>query len=254
MKPSQKVLIGAITGAFLFTAGMMSGGTALAKKATEAISVNFSNIKLIVNGHPIDTKAEPFVYKGNVYAPVATIANMLGVGQSWTNNDALTKTPAVRFESLDRVEQNVNFEGMPGQANHALDYVYYAVVGSNKVVHSVNRKEISIPQSVGGTLYPVTRMVHTNQFIMVEYGEKDGKTQVHVNLYQLDKAKNTLKMVFSQQLDEGEKGISYGLSYKEAEKSLTEKIYKDKKLVGAKFYQLSGNQFVKQEEILASGE
>ncbi|MGK5508696.1 stalk domain-containing protein [Brevibacillus formosus] len=249
MNKSQKLFIGVVSGVLLYTAGMMSSGSAFAKKATEAITVNFSNIKLIVNGSPIDTKAEPFVYKGNVYAPVATIANMLGVGQSWMNSDPLTKTPAVRFESLDRVEQNVQFEGMAGHANYALDYVYFAVLGSNKVVNSVNKKEIPLPQSVGGTLYPVTRMVHTNQFLAVEYGEKEGKTQVYVNLYQLDKGKNTVKIIFSQQLDEGAKGTTYRFSYNEAEKSLTERIYTNQKLIGVKFYQISGNQFVKQEEM-----
>lgn len=252
MKPTRKMILGTLAGALLFTAGMMSGGTALAKKATEAVTVSFSNIRLIVNGTPIDTKAEPFIYKGNVYAPVATVANMLGVGQSWTNNDPVTKSPAVRFESLDRVEQNVKFEGMIGHANYSLDYVYYTVVGANNLVNSVNHKVLSLPNVTGPgqVLYPVTRMVHTNQFFMVEYGNKDGKTQAHINLYQLDKVQNTVKMVFTQQLDEADKETGFQLYYNEADKTLTEKIHKNQKLVGVKFYELSGNQFVKKEEIL----
>ncbi|MET3292500.1 UNVERIFIED_CONTAM: hypothetical protein ABID98_005197 [Brevibacillus sp. OAP136] len=66
--------------------------SSFAKNVTEKISARFSNIKLIVNGQTISTKAEPFIYNGNVYAPVATVANMLGIKQEWDN-----KTPAVRF-------------------------------------------------------------------------------------------------------------------------------------------------------------
>lgn len=72
---------------------LIFGGTAgFAKSLTEIISARFANIKLIVNGQTISTKAEPFIYNGNVYAPVATVANMLGIKQEWDN-----KTPAVRF-------------------------------------------------------------------------------------------------------------------------------------------------------------
>ncbi|WP_429815338.1 stalk domain-containing protein [Brevibacillus porteri] len=47
---------------------------------------------MIVNDQVVKTKAEPFIYNGNVYAPVATVANALGIKQEWDN-----KTPAVRF-------------------------------------------------------------------------------------------------------------------------------------------------------------
>ncbi|TPG70359.1 hypothetical protein EEL31_18915 [Brevibacillus laterosporus] len=71
---------------------LVGGTTVWAKTGTEKISARFSNIKLIVNDQVIKTKAEPFIYDGNVYAPVATVANALGIKQEWDN-----KTPAVRF-------------------------------------------------------------------------------------------------------------------------------------------------------------
>lgn len=58
------------------------------------IPVRFAQIKLIVNDRVIQTKAEPFIYNGSVYAPVATVANALGIDQAWDN-----KTPAVRFST-----------------------------------------------------------------------------------------------------------------------------------------------------------
>ncbi len=54
---------------------LVGGTTVFAKTGTEKISARFSNIKLIVNDQVIKTKAEPFIYNGNVYAPVATVAN-----------------------------------------------------------------------------------------------------------------------------------------------------------------------------------
>ncbi|QDS37876.1 hypothetical protein FPS98_30020 [Brevibacillus brevis] len=71
---------------------LVGGTTVFAKTGTEKISARFSNIKLIVNDQVVKTKAEPFIYNGNVYAPVATVANALGIKQEWDN-----KTPAVRF-------------------------------------------------------------------------------------------------------------------------------------------------------------
>ncbi|MET3292768.1 UNVERIFIED_CONTAM: hypothetical protein ABID98_005465 [Brevibacillus sp. OAP136] len=83
----------------LLAVSLAFGGSSYAKSLTEKISARFANIKLIVNGKTIDTKAEPFIYNGNVYAPVA---NKLGIKQDWDN-----KTPAVRFSSGNPVPQTV---------------------------------------------------------------------------------------------------------------------------------------------------
>lgn len=86
-KSNKKLAIGLATVLLL-----VGGTTVFAKTGTEKISARFSNIKLIVNDQVVKTKAEPFIYNGNVYAPVATVANALGIKQEWDN-----KTPAVRF-------------------------------------------------------------------------------------------------------------------------------------------------------------
>ncbi|MEW9673816.1 stalk domain-containing protein [Ammoniphilus sp. 3BR4] len=93
LKISKKVLIGTIAGTLLL------GGSAFAKvKYGEKISVNYANIKLIINEKVIETKAEPFIYNKNVYVPIATVANMLGLKQQWYNYDGLTGgTPSVRI-------------------------------------------------------------------------------------------------------------------------------------------------------------
>ncbi|WP_047155346.1 stalk domain-containing protein [Aneurinibacillus tyrosinisolvens] len=81
-------MIGAIVGSLAIS------GTAFgAVKAYEKyIKVRFANIKLIVDGKTIQTKAEPFIYNGNVYAPVATVANGMEIGQRWNNS-----VPSVEF-------------------------------------------------------------------------------------------------------------------------------------------------------------
>ncbi|WP_232700259.1 stalk domain-containing protein [Brevibacillus daliensis] len=246
MNISKKILIGSVAGALLFTGGMMAGSnSALAKKATEAIRVNFANIKLIVNGKEIQTKAEPFSYNGNVYVPAATIANMFGIGQTWDNN-----TPAVRFESADRVASAPQYGGMQGQQNypHPLDYVYALRPGFEKVVNIVNDKELAIPKMEStGTLTPISFMVHTNIFYMLETNSQG----TFINGYQIDKVKFTISKVFSRQIEP----VKGTLTFNEATREFTEKIYANAdgqfKLVGVKVYQIGwDNMITKREELL----
>ena len=71
---------------------LIFAGLVQARTAEDLISVRFADIQLIVDDEVVLTQAEPFIYEGNVYAPVATVANMLDIGQSWDND-----VPAVRF-------------------------------------------------------------------------------------------------------------------------------------------------------------
>lgn len=243
---SKKIIIGSVAGALLFTGGMMAGSdSALAKKATEAIRVNFANIKLIVNGQEIQTKAEPFTYNGNVYVPAATIANMFGIGQTWDND-----TPAVRFESADRAKNAPQYAGMQGQQNypHPLDYVYALRPYYEKVVNIVNNQELVIPKMEStGTLTPISRMVHANMFYMLEKNSQGS----FINGYQIDKVKISISKVFSRQIDP----VQGSLSFNEETREFTEKIYTQAgeryKLAGVKVYLIDwDNVITKREELL----
>lgn len=90
------LLLGVLGTSLVFSA------PSLAKNGTEKAAIRFANIKLIVNDQVIKTKAEPFIYNGNVYAPVATIANALGIEQQWDN-----QTPAVRVSGTRLVPKNL---------------------------------------------------------------------------------------------------------------------------------------------------
>lgn len=243
---TKKVLIGSIAGAVLFTGGMMVGSNnALAKKATEVIRVNFANIKLIVNGKEIQTKAEPFSYNGNVYVPAATLANMFGIGQTWDSG-----IPAVRFEGHDRVSSDPRFMGMSGNESypHPLDYVYALRPGFEKVVNIVNNKELTVPKmETSGALTPISRLVHTNIFYMVETNSQG----TFISGYQIDKVKVSISKLFSSQIDP----IKGDITYNEDTREFTEKIYAqvgDKfQFVGVKFYWIDyDNMITKRNELL----
>jgi len=224
---------------------MAGSNSALAKKATEAIRVHFANIKLIVNGQEIQTKAEPFSYNGNVYVPASTIANMFGIGQTWDND-----TPAVRFESADRAKNAPQYAGMQGQQNypHPLDYVYALRPYYEKVVNIVNNQELVIPKMEStGTLTPISRMVHANMFYMLEKNSQGS----FINGYQIDKVKISISKVFSRQIDP----VQGSLSFNEETREFTEKIYTkagDKfKLSGVKVYLIDWDHVItKREELL----
>jgi hypothetical protein len=102
LKFSKKVLIGTITGTLLLSATAF-GAT---KIYTKNISARFASIKLVINDDILKPKVEPFIYDGNVYAPVATIANALGIRQFWVNNDPATQSPSVHFEGLTMTNIN----------------------------------------------------------------------------------------------------------------------------------------------------
>lgn len=83
---------------------VMISSQVFAKRVTDNITVRFANIKLILNGEEIQTSAEPFIYDGNVYAPVATIANALNVRQWWDND-----MPAVQFSNTNYLQDEVDY-------------------------------------------------------------------------------------------------------------------------------------------------
>ncbi|USG65833.1 copper amine oxidase N-terminal domain-containing protein [Brevibacillus ruminantium] len=247
MHISKRVLIGSLAGALLFTGGMLAGSnSAVAKKAAESIRVNFANIKLIANGKEIQNKAEPFTYNGNVYVPAATIANMFGIAQTWDNS-----TPAVRFESADRVASAPQYAGMQGQQNypHPLDYVYALRPKFEKVVNIVNNKELVIPKMENdGTLTPISRMVHADMFYMLETNSQG----TFINGYQIDKVKIEISKLFSRKIEP----VTGSLSFNEETREFTEKMLNldsnnNLKLVGIKIYGISDeNVITKKHELL----
>ena len=69
--------------------------SAIAKQSTENIQVSYSNIKMVVNGVPVEpkdangSKIEPFIYNGTTYLPVRAVGDAFGQQVTWDGN---TKT------------------------------------------------------------------------------------------------------------------------------------------------------------------
>ena len=67
----------------------------MAKQSTENIQVSYSNIKMVVNGVPVEpkdangSKIEPFIYNGTTYLPVRAVGDAFGQQVTWDGN---TKT------------------------------------------------------------------------------------------------------------------------------------------------------------------
>lgn len=76
-------------------AGLVGGSALAAGKIYKNITVQYDNIKLVIDGVTITPKdangstVEPFIYNGTTYLPVRAVGNALGKQVSW---DGKTKT------------------------------------------------------------------------------------------------------------------------------------------------------------------
>jgi len=80
-----------------FIAGMMvmvllSAVTVFAASRTEAITITFHDIRIVVNGNVVTPKdaqgnvVEPFIWGGTTYLPVRAVADALGLDVTWDGN------------------------------------------------------------------------------------------------------------------------------------------------------------------------
>ncbi|MGN7471380.1 stalk domain-containing protein [Brevibacillus sp. SAFN-007a] len=172
MKKWNYILAGVLGFTLIF------GGTSVfAKSLMEKISARFANIKLIVNGQTISTKAEPFIYNGNVYAPVATVANMLGIKQEWDN-----KTPAVRFTDPNATltsTTSASTDTPLGQGLHLIWNPGNTVVLEDRM-HGI-KLPIPAPAELEGKSSGVLSL--TPALAELDYFSNDGKYEIYVFHY-----------------------------------------------------------------------
>lgn len=122
MKISKKLAASGLAASVLLV-----GSSAFAWHSyTKNIQARFAQIKLIVDGKTIQTKAEPFIYNGNVYAPIATIANALGVDQYWDN-----KTPAVIVKDKEYEKSEYVPTMSDRVAEEEASWTHTTVIGDN---------------------------------------------------------------------------------------------------------------------------
>lgn len=128
----QGIIIGAVV-ATVFTCGV-----AFAKQATEAISVMYDNIKILIDGVEYTAKdangnvVEPFIYNGTTYLPVRGIANAFGKDVSWEAQTSTVKLGSINYDWLDQIgyanyetSGNQNAIGTIAKGTEAVDGIKY---------------------------------------------------------------------------------------------------------------------------------
>lgn len=88
---------------------------ALAKTGTANIPVQYSNIKVVVDGKDLSTSKEPFIYDGTTYLPLRAVAEAVGKEVSWDNTAKvayLGKAPEkVKQEKNSGKNEDIKFTG-----------------------------------------------------------------------------------------------------------------------------------------------
>jgi uncharacterized membrane protein YkoI len=92
----KEMFKGAIIGSII-TLVIVTAIPVIARVAQETITVNFNNIQIAVNGQPVQTEYEPFIFQGRTYLPVRDVADAIGFDVTWedaTNTVHLTERTA----------------------------------------------------------------------------------------------------------------------------------------------------------------
>lgn len=74
-----------VTGAIISALVVGVTPVALAKTGATNILVQYSNIKVVVDGKELSTSKEPFIYDGTTYLPLRAVAEAVGKEVSWDN-------------------------------------------------------------------------------------------------------------------------------------------------------------------------
>ncbi|WP_134703222.1 stalk domain-containing protein [Ammoniphilus sp. YIM 78166] len=182
----------------LLASSLLFAGTGYTKALTEKITARFANIQLIVNEQVIQTKAEPFIYNGNVYAPVATVANMLGIKQEWDNS-----VPAVRFSTSPlKRDENPNWVGYSSMGEGI--YLISMKEWPGEYTLDDKGKRIKIPHTAETAITHVTPFLnltgqsYPEEFLVVE-SEKNAPHSVYFTVYQYHEGQ--VRKIYSTKLE-----------------------------------------------------
>lgn len=103
MQRVKDVVLGAVVATLLVGAAP----SAFAKVADAMISVNYNNIKVMVDGKELKTDKEPFTYDGTTYLPVRAVAEAVGKEVKW---DSKTKTVTLTGVNQEKEEEETKEE------------------------------------------------------------------------------------------------------------------------------------------------
>lgn len=112
-----------------FIAGVTAAAVipAIAKTVEEQITVSYNNIKITIDGEPLDTTgAEPFIYEGTTYLPVRKIGEAVGKNVQWdgaTNTVSLGYAPETTNNLLDIMQPHASNSCKIYSGNAKFDFI-----------------------------------------------------------------------------------------------------------------------------------
>lgn len=148
-------LKGFITGVLVTLVLIGSIGTAMATVGTKAANLEYSNIKVTLDGAPVNlvdvngNPVEPFIISGTTYLPVRAIAGAFGLEVDWdgATQTVILKHPSAEDPITDPFPAPTQ-DPIPTQAVPDLNRTIY-ITSTGKRYHYDNSCN-------GGTYYPST--------------------------------------------------------------------------------------------------
>ena len=80
----------------------------LAKTGIFNLQANYNNIKITLDGNPVNTSNEPFIYNGVTYLPVRDVSEAVGLDVEWDSNSKTVKLSSKTNISTNNVETSTN--------------------------------------------------------------------------------------------------------------------------------------------------
>lgn len=137
-----------VTGAIISALVVGVTPAALAKTGAANIPVQYSDIKVVVDGKELSTSKEPFIYDGTTYLPLRAVAEAVGKEVSWDNaakvaylgakpttstNTPQTQTPV---QTNNTTTQTM---GQKNALNKAKDYLYVLPFSRESLIEQLER-------------------------------------------------------------------------------------------------------------------
>ena len=137
-----------VTGAIISALVVGVTPVALAKTGLVNIPVQYSNIKVVVDGKELSTSKEPFIYDGTTYLPLRAVAEAVGKEVNWDNAAKvayLGAKPAASAPQTQAPAQTNNTTtqtmGQKNALNKAKDYLYVIPFSRESLIRQLEEFE-----------------------------------------------------------------------------------------------------------------
>ena len=114
---------------------IMTSIPVFATVAQRAATINYNNIKIVLNGKAVQTENEPFIFDSRTYLPVRDVAEALGLNVDW---DDRTKTASLSGKNGKYQTEADFLNSVEGAAFQAVAY------RAAKALLSADAKELAV--------------------------------------------------------------------------------------------------------------